>query len=450
MSYNNSEVVVDVRNLSKRYEIYSTPRDRLKQLILPCIYQTANRVGCALGISRHRMACNFYKEFWALRDVTFQVKRGETFGIIGRNGSGKSTLLQIIAGTLTQTEGTVFVIGRIAALLELGSGFNPEFTGRENIFMNGRIHGLTKRQIEDCYDKIIDFADIGEFINQPVKTYSSGMTIRLSFSVAANINPDILIVDEALAVGDAAFQRKCISYMESFSQKGGILLFVSHSIDQVRRLCKRAIYLKNGTAILGEAKKMCDKYETDLFGSNANGNNTCDESEQKVVILYNNKKFRINDDECYELPECAIQYGNGNAKIRRCWTTDAYGNRKTVFSIDEKIIWCFEIVFNAVCKEFFYGLMIKTKEGINLFGTNTLEMGMPLSNANDGDITIVGFEIKSHLGAGEYFLNCSIAQGNTTNPVFLHRIIDAAIITIGASKNGSSGLITMDINCTII
>ena len=240
MSYKH-EVAVDVRDLSKRYEIYNTHRDRLKQLVLPHLFRAANHIGTALSLFKYRTVYNYYTEFWALQNVTFQVRRGETFGIIGRNGSGKSTLLQIIAGILTQTEGTVVVNGRIAALLELGSGFNPEFTGRENVFLNGQIHGLTQKQIEACYEQIVDFADIGDFINQPVKTYSSGMTVRLSFSVAANINPDILIVDEALAVGDAAFQRKCISYMENFSQKGGILLFVSHSIDQVRKLCKQAI-----------------------------------------------------------------------------------------------------------------------------------------------------------------------------------------------------------------
>lgn len=442
----SEEIVIDVRNLSKRYEIYNTPRDRLKQLVLPHLYQATNRAGIALGVSTYCPPPSYFREFWALKDVSFTVRRGETLGIIGRNGSGKSTLLQILAGTLAQTNGAVNVNGRIAALLELGSGFNPEFTGRENVFLNGRILGLSQKEIESRYDEIIDFADIGDFIHQPVKTYSSGMIVRLAFSVAANINPEILIIDEALAVGDIAFQRKCISYMEGFSRDGGILLFVSHSLEQIRRLCKRAIYLKGGSGIIGTAKEVCDSYETDLFGSQAHSYQNSDVTFD-ILASPSDGAVDIEESMPFKFPECAIHYTDKAAKISRCWTSDIHGTRKTIFKAGEKIVWCFQVMFAATCSNIFYGLMIKTKEGINLFGTNTLEMGMPLSHAQEGEEVLVAFEIGSHLGPGEYFLNCSIAEGNTDDPKFLHRIVDAAIITIEANETPFSGLITMDIIC---
>jgi len=444
----SEEIVIDVHNLSKRYEIYNTPRDRLKQLVLPHLHQVANRAGVALGISKHHSPPSYFHEFWALQDISFQVRRGETFGIIGRNGSGKSTLLQILAGTLAQTSGEANVNGRIAALLELGSGFNPDFTGRDNVFLNGRILGLTQKEIEARYNQIVEFADIGEFIDQPVKNYSSGMTVRLAFSVAANINPEILIVDEALAVGDAAFQRKCISNMERFSREGGILLFVSHSLEQIRSLCNRAIYLKNGYGTIGTAKEMCDAYETDLFGGQVHVHQQPGLPE--AILVSSSDSSAINEENTpFEFPVCAIHYGNRSAKISRCWTSDINGTRKTTFKTGEKLFWRFKVEFDAPCRNFFYGIMIKTKEGINLFGTNTLEMGVPLSNAQAGEVVLIGFEIDSHLGPGEYFLNCSIAQGDTVDPIFLHRIVDAAIITIVANEKCSSGLIAMDITCKI-
>lgn len=442
----SEEIVIDVRGLSKRYEIYATPRDRLKQLVLPHLHQFANRAGIALGVSQRNPPPCYYHEFSALNDISFQVRRGETIGIIGRNGSGKSTLLQILAGTLAPTSGEVDVNGRIAALLELGSGFNPEFTGRENVFLNGRILGLTLKEIEARYDQIIEFADIGEFIDQPVKTYSSGMVVRLAFSVAVNINPEILIIDEALAVGDVAFQRKCISCMEEFSRGGGVLLFVSHSIEQIKRLCNRAIYLKKEMGVIGNAKEVCDIYEMDLFGNQviANEQYSC---TVDTFVSPNHNKLTDTEGAPFEFPECAMQYGNRVAQIVQCWTADVHGNKKTVFKTGEKVALCYQVVFDEHCDDVFYGLMVKTKEGINLFGTNSLEIDAPLSNGQPDKTTFVIFELDSHLGPGEYFLNCSVVQGSTTNPVFLHRVIDAAIIKIDADDPHSSGLVDMGITC---
>jgi lipopolysaccharide transport system ATP-binding protein len=231
----SSEIAIRVQNLSKCYQIYDTPRDRLKQFVLP-------RLRRMMG----KLPKQYFGEFWALKDVSFEVKKGETVGIIGRNGSGKSTLLQMICGTLNPTSGTIQTNGRIAALLELGSGFNPEFSGRENVYMNAAVLGLNNEEIDARFDDIVAFADIGDFIDQPVKTYSSGMYIRLAFSVAINVKPDILIVDEALSVGDIRFQSKCIRAIQEIKEKGAAILFVTHSTGQIEALCNRAVWLNDG------------------------------------------------------------------------------------------------------------------------------------------------------------------------------------------------------------
>jgi lipopolysaccharide transport system ATP-binding protein len=233
MSFN--DIAIRVSNLSKCYHIYDNPRDRLKQFVLPRLQRLARQP-----------SKQYFREFWALKDVTFEVKKGETVAIIGRNGSGKSTLLQMICGTLTPTSGSIQTNGRIAALLELGAGFNPEFTGRENVYMNAAVLGLSQREVDERFEEITDFAGIGEFIDQPVKTYSSGMTVRLAFAISVCVEPDILIVDEALSVGDAAFQFKCIERMQSLTKSGTTLLFVSHDMSMVKNFCESAIYLKSG------------------------------------------------------------------------------------------------------------------------------------------------------------------------------------------------------------
>ena len=209
----SSEIAIKVENLSKCYQIYAQPRDRLKQFVLPRLQRIAGK-----------SPKQYFREFWALKDVSFEVKKGETVGIIGRNGSGKSTLLQMICGTLNPTGGTIQTNGRTAALLELGSGFNPEFTGRENVYLNGAVLGLTNDEIDNRFDDIASFADIGDFIEQPVKTYSSGMVVRLAFAVAVNVDPQILVVDEALSVGDELFQRKCYSRIETIKDKGATII----------------------------------------------------------------------------------------------------------------------------------------------------------------------------------------------------------------------------------
>lgn len=238
------DVAVRVSHLRKCYEIYESPRDRLRQFVWP-------RVQRLLGLRQRR----YYREFWALQDVSFEIRRGETVAIVGKNGSGKSTLLQIICGTLNPSEGEVQLNGRVAALLELGSGFNPEFSGRENVYMNAAVLGLTRHEVDSRLDQILAFAGIGDFIDQPVKTYSSGMYVRLAFAVAIHVDPDILVVDEALSVGDIRFQSKCLHAIEAIKRRGAAVLFVTHSPGQVEALCSRAIWLNEGVIKADERPK---------------------------------------------------------------------------------------------------------------------------------------------------------------------------------------------------
>lgn len=249
-----TDFAIRVSNLSKCYHLYDTPRDRLKQFVLPRLRGIAGKP--------HKQ---YFSEFWALKDVSFEIKKGETFGIIGRNGAGKSTLLQILCGTLTPTAGTVETNGRVAALLELGAGFNPEFTGRENVYMNASVLGLSTEEIDARFDEIVAFADIGLFIDQPVKTYSSGMFVRLAFSIATSVDPDILVVDEALSVGDGAFARKSFDRIMAMKDAGKTILFCSHSMYQIDVLCQRTLWLNHGQMqMLGSAASATSAYNTAL------------------------------------------------------------------------------------------------------------------------------------------------------------------------------------------
>lgn len=231
-------VAISIDSLGKCFHIYERPADRLRQFLFP-------RLQAALGLRRRQ----YFREFWALREVGLQVRRGEALGILGRNGAGKSTLLQLICGTLSPTRGNVAVRGRVAALLELGAGFNPEFTGTENVFLNAAVLGLTRTEVEHRFDKIVEFAAIGDFIHQPVKTYSSGMFVRLAFAIAAHVEPEILIVDEALSVGDIAFQNKCIARIRELRERGTTLLFVTHDLSTLQLICDRAVWLQDGQIV---------------------------------------------------------------------------------------------------------------------------------------------------------------------------------------------------------
>lgn len=439
----SDEIVIEVKNLSRRFEIYATPRDRLKQLVLPPIFRMFARIADLFGRATHLTPPQYFREFWALHNVSFQVRKGETLGIVGRNGSGKSTLLQMICGTLTETGGDIFVKGRISALLELGSGFNPEFTGRENVFLNGRILGLSQKEIESRYEAIVEFADIGDFIDQPIKTYSSGMVVRLAFSVAIHVDPEILVVDEALAVGDVAFQRKCMRWMEEFTSRQGVLLFVSHSPEQVRRLCTKAIYLQQGVVVgFGSAKEICDQYEKDQYittiqdGVNYN---------QKICNNSLNVDIKADDEfgiDVIGFADSALHYGDERACITGAWIEDLDGKLRSTFKVGESFKWCYRVEFFSPAKDVVFGFMVKTKEGITLFGSNSRKLGYEDSSVSSGNSMIVRFTIEPNLGSGEFFLNCGVSIGSTDQPEFLHRVVDAGIIVISADSS-SDGIVNM-------
>ena len=323
----SNDIAIRVQGLSKCYQIYTNPADRLKQFIFP-------RIKRLLG----RPSAPYYREFWALNDVSFEVKRGETVGIIGRNGSGKSTLLQIICGTLTPTSGTVQTYGRVAALLELGSGFNPEFTGRENVYLNAAVLGLSKEEVDARFDQIVAFADIGQFIEQPVNTYSSGMMLRLAFAVVAHVDADILIIDEALSVGDAFFTQKCMRFLRNF-MKNGTILFVSHDTGAVVNLCSEAILLGGGQVIAaGTAKQVTEVYLATSYESNNNADEISADASKKSVesivkqveyrdvreTLINSSTLR-NDIEIFQFKSDQSEFGTGAAKIISIHLSDQAG-----------------------------------------------------------------------------------------------------------------------------
>lgn len=300
----SENIAIRVQGLSKCYEIYATPRDRLKQFVVPALCRSLPSLRRFFATHNRSLFYSslpvFYKEFWALKDVSFEIKKGETIGIIGRNGSGKSTLLQMICGTLTPTSGCVETNGRLAALLELGSGFNPEFTGRENVYMNGLVLGLSDEEIAARFEDITAFADIGEFIDRPVNTYSSGMFVRLAFAIQANVDPEILIVDEALAVGDIFFVHRCMSRFHELKERGTTILLVSHDATAIKTLCDRAIWLENGQMKkIGSAGMVVDAYLAD------------DYEFPTAVSVCGDKKIGISAQSCCQPLTPTCRQGNG-------------------------------------------------------------------------------------------------------------------------------------------
>lgn len=404
-------VAIRVHQLSKCFHIYDAPRDRLKQFIFP-------RVKQLLG----RAPSQYFKEFWALNDINFEVKRGETLGVVGRNGSGKSTLLQIICGTLSPTGGTVETFGRIGALLELGSGFNPEFTGRENVYLNGAVHGMTRDEIDQRFDSIASFADIGAFIDQPVKTYSSGMTVRLAFAVQAQIDPDILIVDEALSVGDARFQTKCFERLRQLKENGTSILLVTHSSEQVVTHCNRAILLSNGQQLeTGSSRVVINRYMDLLFGKekvtheptspNSMGMNTvaaADNASAKasfdLSVLEDQFATRAN----YSPHE--YRWGDGTASILDFYLAADESPYPTAVASGQKILLALTVRFFKTLVKPILGVTIKTKEGVQVYGSNSdlLELDMQdLGQA--GSVAQITSEFICRLAPGDYFISLGLA-----------------------------------------
>lgn len=420
----SSENAIKVQNLSKCYHIYEAPRDRLKQFILP---RLQNLVGL--------QSKQYFREYWALKDISFEVRRGETVGIIGRNGSGKSTLLQMICGTLSPTSGSVMTHGRVAALLELGSGFNPEFTGRENIYMNAAVLGLEKEEIEARFADIISFADIGDFIEQPVKSYSSGMVVRLAFAVAINVAPDILIIDEALAVGDAAFQRKCMRKISELNDAGVTLLFVSHDMETVKKICSEALYLAQGSAIAhGNAKQVCISYERDLFGASRKSETMQGHSPTDPLELVG----EIFDHDLLQTEEKT--YGDGRAHITDVTIRNQYQQRTNILTPNASYVISYRVVFSAPVALPVFGMMITNREGLCIFGVNTQENSISKRHFKESDEVRIEFSITNHLGPGIFFLTCGVhSSDHGEGLIYLQRRMDVLIFKSSSEENSSVG-----------
>ncbi len=415
---NSKDTAIQIRNLTKTYRLYNRPIDRIKETFLP-------------GVKP------YHQPFQALVDVTLDIKKGETVGIVGRNGSGKSTLLQLVCGIIQPTIGTVNVNGRISALLELGAGFNPEFTGLQNVYLNGSILGLQKTEIDDKLEAILDFADIGEFIDQPVKSYSSGMFVRLAFAVAISVEPEILIVDEALSVGDEAFQRKCFAHINSIQERGGTILFVTHSASTVVELCSRAFLFDQGELLLaGAPKQIVSRYQKMIYApedrleslkneyrklpdrfhllraEKADKKDTADDvlnegSVEKNVIPDLSTAFE-GDFDPNMLPVSTINYEKKGATITDPCIRTSAGRQVNILTAGETYHFCYQAQFDGYVKNIKFGMLIKTLKGIEISGCSASLEGHDIENIDVGDVVDVKFPFRCSLNPGVYFLNAGI------------------------------------------
>ncbi|MDE1962993.1 MAG: ABC transporter ATP-binding protein [Xanthomonadaceae bacterium] len=426
----SSEPIIEVRGMGKTYPMYDKPHHRLLQMLSP---GPSNR---------------WYKEFQALQNLDITVHRGETVGIVGCNGSGKSTLLQVICGTLAPSTGEVHVRGRVAALLELGAGFNPEFTGRENVYLNGSVLGLTRKEVEERFDDIAAFADIGEFIEQPVKSYSSGMYIRLAFAVAINVTPDILVIDEALSVGDEAFQRKCFARINAIRDAGATVLFVSHSAGTVIELCDRALLLDRGELIAQGAPKFVIARYHKLVYAPADQRDAVRGGIRQEVDSVTAKPVRgqdasldvaapdaaeRQDDALYEeglRPQSTVRYTNRGARIDDPHIETPQGRRVNVLRRGREYIYAYRACFESAAAGARFGMMIKTLTGFELGGAATAPHCTDGITALPGQVYQIKFRFRASLAPGTYFLNAGITALEADGETFLDRLVDAAMFRV--------------------
>ncbi len=445
----DSNVAIRVSNLSKVYHMYERPKDRLKQSIFP-------RLQSLVG----RESRNYYREFWALKHISFDLRKGETVGIIGRNGAGKSTLLQIICGTLQPSSGKVESNGRVAALLELGSGFNPEFTGRDNVFMNAAILGLSKEEIDSRFDDIASFADIGDFMEQPVKTYSSGMLVRLAFAVQAQVEPDILIVDEALAVGDAKYQAKCFERLKQLRARGTSILLVTHSSEQIVTHCNRAILIENGSVIQsGHPKKVVNTYLDLLFGKAPDEGETL-KPERRVEAAstlddINAPRTQLNyiEDNFATRSgynEHEYRWGNKEAAILDFYMAAGSVPYPSFISTGERVSLEFSIRFYRDIVRPILGIMIKTKEGMTVYSVNseTLHNKSFHSLGKKGEVIVVSASFVCRLVSGDYFISVGVASKQGEDVIPHDRRYDSIHIPVRSSSS-LVGVVDLDLELSV-
>lgn len=432
----SSSAAITVSGLSKCYHIYDTPRDRLLQMLF-------------------RGRRKYFREFWALRDISFSVGVGETVGIVGRNGSGKSTLLQMICGTLNPTAGNLHAAGRTAALLELGSGFNPEFSGRENVYMNAAVLGLSRAETEARFADIEAFAEIGEFIDQPVKTYSSGMMVRLAFAVAINVDAQILIIDEALAVGDEVFQRKCYGRIESLKARGVTILFVSHSASAVIEFCDRALLIDNGELLVNDTpKKVISAYQRLIYAP--------DDKREAIRLVLAGQTEQLSgsviatgfpgtesrdssetedDSEFFDphlKPSSTVAYESHGAFIEAPAIHALDGKRVNCLVRGRSYQYRYRVRFDRGASNVRFGMVIKTMSGYELGGAASAAAGDGILHVAAGETFEVSFRFECSLNAGTYFLNAGVTGASEEQETFLHRILDACLFKVLPSESDSA------------
>ena len=421
LQMSSNDIAIRVNSLSKCYQIYDAPRDRLKQFIMPRMRRAAGR-----------QQKQYFREFWALQDVSFEIKKGETIGIIGRNGSGKSTLLQMICSTLNPTSGSIQTNGRIAALLELGSGFNPEFTGRENVYMSGAVLGLTRDEVDAKFDEIIAFAGIGEFIDRPVKTYSSGMYVRLAFSVAINVDPGILIVDEALAVGDVNFQAKCMQKFEAFRNKGITIILVSHDLGSILQFSDRCVLLDKGIHLnIFNPKEAVDSFK-------------------KLMISIPNPTLRNQ----YQISPRLLDFQNGACSSTYILNTEGceiYGNFKVsiidfgIFdsanvlteqklALGEVYSFKMKLKFHEDIKEPIFTLTIRDLTGKEIVGTNTKNELVSTGAVAQMSLVEVSFTQVLRLAPGNYLITFACSGFDGDEFVVYERLYHIILIEVYSHK----------------
>lgn len=405
-----NNIAIKVEHLNKVYRLYDKPIDRLKE---------------SLSLTK----LTLHREHYALNDINFEIQKGETVGIIGTNGSGKSTILKIITGVLNPTSGKVEVFGRISALLELGAGFNMEYTGIENIYLNGTMIGYSKEEIDNRLETIVKFADIGEFINQPVKTYSSGMFVRLAFAVAINIDPEILIVDEALSVGDVFFQAKCYRKFEDFKKAGKTILFVTHDLSSVSKYCDRAILLNNGAKISeGIPKEVIDIYKKVLVHQLDENNGNIGENN-KETNLEQEWKTNLN------LNPNVLEYGNKFAEIIDFAIID--NKNKITNNLVKGESWTIKIkvVFNKNIQDPIFAFTIKDLKGTEITGTNSMLEKINTDEQQVGNMVQIAFTQIMNLQGGEYLLSLGCTGYIDGDFTVYHRLYDVCNITVISDKN---------------
>ena len=421
------EIVISVKNLKKKYPLYKKPVHRLLE---------------SFSFIRHK---SYHKDFMALNDISFDVYRGECFGIIGTNGSGKSTLLKIITGVLSQSSGDIKVNGKISALLELGAGFNLDYTGIENIKMNAMIYGYSKQKVDELIPKICEFADIGDFINQPLKSYSSGMFARLAFAVAINVEPDILIVDEALSVGDIFFQAKCYKKFEEFKELGKTILFVTHDMTSVLKYCDRVLLINNGDFIkVGKPSEAVDIYKKILsnsYNKESPIKNNEKVNEVTIQIAANNtwkSKLPLN-------PSPNI-YGTEDAEIIDFGLFNQQGEITNIFEKFSKVKLVVKVKFNKIVDNPIVAFTLKNRKGLEIMGTNTWYENKELDVKKSGTVYIVSFLFDLPLSCDQYLLDLGVTRFEKDNLVVLTREYNITTIDVVSSRK-NVGIV--DPNCTI-